>query len=32
LYRIEMTGFTIKGDGPSKVIFAGDLRWSSFYK
>ena len=32
LYRIEMTGFTIKGDGPSKVIFAGDLRWSSCYK
>ena len=32
LYRIEMTGFTIKGDGPSKVIFAGDLRWISFYK
>ena len=25
LYRIEMTGFTIKGDGPSEVIFAGNL-------
>ena len=25
LYRIEMTGLTIKGDGPSEVIFAGNF-------
>lgn len=23
LYRIEITGLTIKGDGPSEVVFAG---------
>jgi len=26
LYRIEVTGLTIKGDGPSEVIFAGNQR------
>lgn len=26
LYRIEVTGLTIKGDGPSEVIFAGNRR------
>jgi len=26
VYRIEVTGLTIIGDGPSKVIFAGNQR------
>ena len=30
LYRIEMTGLTVKGDGPSEVIFAGNIEIEQF--
>ena len=29
-YRIEMTGLTVKGDGPSEVIFAGNFEMEQF--
>ena len=30
LYRIEMTGLTVKGGGPSEVIFAGNFEMEQF--
>jgi len=32
VYRIEVTGLTIKGDGPSEVIFAGNQRYLLTYR